>query len=188
MSSLTSPPDCSGCLRLSQKIAELESRVSNLYQIKRDEQLLDSLAEEASRIPVNNNTLPGSGPPPAAVLEPPLISSIPENDHWPVLGAKPKRICSTPTPSSSWVTRSEIRCTGIAGETPVHCWPRALSLSSAAAQKIDWSLHRSPQTGSSQSAWTASALSLQDDQLQTHEITSASDLNPDHRRLHHQER
>lgn len=104
MLSLTSPPDCSGCFRLSQKIAELEGRISNLYQIQEDERLLDSLATEASCIPDNNTMLPWLDRPQTAVPEPLIVSSIPEEDSWPRLGAKPKRICSTPAPSNPWIT------------------------------------------------------------------------------------
>ena len=45
----TSPPRCDGCLRLAQKVSVLEGRISMLYSIKEDENLLNSLYE-ASKI------------------------------------------------------------------------------------------------------------------------------------------
>ncbi|KAJ8353484.1 hypothetical protein SKAU_G00210510 [Synaphobranchus kaupii] len=62
MPTLISPPDCSGCFRLSQKVVELQEP------------------------------------------EPPIVSSILEEDPWARLGAKPKaRICSTLAPSEPWI-------------------------------------------------------------------------------------
>lgn len=91
MPPLTSPLDCSGCLRLSQKISEFEGRISKLYQIREDEQLLDLLAAEASRIPDNNNTmLPWLGPTATTELEPSTVRPIHNDDTWPRLGTKPK--------------------------------------------------------------------------------------------------
>jgi len=43
MSSLASPSGCDSCLRLTQKVAELEGRISVLHQIRDDELILDSL-------------------------------------------------------------------------------------------------------------------------------------------------
>lgn len=40
---LTSPHGCVGCLQKSQSIADLERRISNLYWIRNEEQLLDSV-------------------------------------------------------------------------------------------------------------------------------------------------
>lgn len=43
MPPVTSPSRCDSCLRLTQKISELEGRISILYQIKDEEWLRDSL-------------------------------------------------------------------------------------------------------------------------------------------------
>ena len=50
-------PGCANSQQLSQKIAELEGRVSILHQIKEDEQLIDSLLESAKNV-VNEATCP----------------------------------------------------------------------------------------------------------------------------------
>ncbi|KAK1893182.1 Ice nucleation protein [Dissostichus eleginoides] len=43
MPPLISTAGCNGCLRLSQKISELEGRISVLHHIRDDEEMLDSL-------------------------------------------------------------------------------------------------------------------------------------------------
>ncbi|KAJ8284517.1 hypothetical protein COCON_G00033670 [Conger conger] len=62
------------------------------------------MALEASHILDNNTAPPWFGPPPPAVLEPLTTSLVPEEDPWPMFGAKPKRICSTPSPLEPWIT------------------------------------------------------------------------------------
>ncbi|KAL7405842.1 hypothetical protein ABVT39_008404 [Epinephelus coioides] len=43
MAPLTSPHNCDSCLHKSQKIAELEQHIYNLYWIRDEEALLDSV-------------------------------------------------------------------------------------------------------------------------------------------------
>ena len=43
MPSLSGAPGCDSCLLLRQKVVELEVRLANLYQIKLDEQFIDSI-------------------------------------------------------------------------------------------------------------------------------------------------
>ncbi|KAJ8349409.1 hypothetical protein SKAU_G00245390 [Synaphobranchus kaupii] len=88
------PTLCNQCPSLRAKINELEGRISNLYSIREDEILIDSLAA-ASRI-VEATDLESSAPcfPPAA-----------DRDRGTELGAKPKSpACSTPIVSAPWST------------------------------------------------------------------------------------
>ncbi|KAG9260322.1 hypothetical protein AMEX_G26567 [Astyanax mexicanus] len=95
MASLSSPSGCSSCLWLSQKIAELEGRISVLYQIKDDEDLLDSMLATSQVISAGlDGSLPRAAAPAAQ-----------EEEHWPRLGAKPKaaKVCSsTPRQAEPW--------------------------------------------------------------------------------------
>lgn len=90
---------CSSCLTLSQKIAELEGRITILHQIKEDENLLDSLvaatpSASKSKAPVGlETTVPWFGSPTGSA----------EGDPWEMLGAKPKTLaCSTPHTQEPW--------------------------------------------------------------------------------------
>ncbi|KAL7398958.1 hypothetical protein ABVT39_017686 [Epinephelus coioides] len=75
-----------GCLQLSQKITELEGRISTIYQIQDSERLLDYLAAEASRLANNNTTLPWPGPPHLSDMVQLIVGSIQEYDQdWPRL-------------------------------------------------------------------------------------------------------
>ncbi|KAJ8333496.1 hypothetical protein SKAU_G00415040 [Synaphobranchus kaupii] len=88
------PTLCNQCPSLRAKINELEGRISNLYSIREDEILIDSLAA-ASRI-MEATDLESSAPcfPPAA-----------DRDRGTELGAKPKSpACSTPIVSAPWST------------------------------------------------------------------------------------
>lgn len=80
MEPLTSPHRCEGCLRKSQSIAELERRISNLYWIRNEEMLLDSVV-----------TL-GAGPP---------ASSGELESTFPVIGAAPTALVSAAPASVS---------------------------------------------------------------------------------------
>ncbi|KAL7829130.1 hypothetical protein AOLI_G00300150 [Acnodon oligacanthus] len=93
MRPLSSPAGCDGCARLSQKIIELEGRISVLYQIKDDEDLLDSLLTTTQPI---STRLDGS-------LHQTAATAV--RDRWPQLGAKPKArevCCSTLHQSEPW--------------------------------------------------------------------------------------
>lgn len=92
---------CIDCLRMAQKIEELECRISTLYKIKEGEQLTDSLllttnVEAASTTQVADVTVPwNSGT---------VLSHIPPAtaNPWFKLGAKPKTmVCSTPGTSKT---------------------------------------------------------------------------------------
>lgn len=67
MGPLTSPHDCSSCLQKSQKIAELERRISNLYCIRDGEDLIDSVIAMGPGPPGNpadmDSTVPELSPP-----------------------------------------------------------------------------------------------------------------------------
>lgn len=91
----TSPPNCTGCFSLSQKIAELERRISTLYQIQDSERLLDTLAAEASRL-AENTTLPWLGP---SHISDSTSASV---EPWSVVrGKRPGRANSRTPPSGS---------------------------------------------------------------------------------------
>lgn len=90
-----SQTECESCSRLSQKISELEGRISVLYQIKDDEVLLDSMLTSTQAITTG--------------LESSVIKAAAATDHdedpWPLLGAKPKGrevSCSTPRLAEPW--------------------------------------------------------------------------------------
>uniref|UniRef100_A0A3B5B1B8 SGNH hydrolase-type esterase domain-containing protein n=1 Tax=Stegastes partitus TaxID=144197 RepID=A0A3B5B1B8_9TELE len=112
MPPLTSPSRCTSCLHLSQKISELEWRISTLYQIRDEERSMDSLvtvgpavgtaapAELDSTVPCPDSTAP------AAV-------------HWAALGAKPKaRACSTPGQEEPWILALKVTQTGRSSRSP----------------------------------------------------------------------
>ncbi|KAK1901178.1 Frizzled-1 [Dissostichus eleginoides] len=112
MPPLTSPSGCGGCLRMSQKISELEGRISMLYQIRDDEQILDSLV-----------TIGPAATTTACELDDtvPWMDVAARSDHWSQLGAKP-----TPSQREPWtdVRRGKHRGKLICRPTP----PRALQL------------------------------------------------------------
>ncbi|KAF3856900.1 hypothetical protein F7725_017623, partial [Dissostichus mawsoni] len=112
MPPLTSPSGCGGCLRMSQKISELEGRISMLYQIRDDEQILDSLV-----------TIGPAATTTACELDDtvPWMDVAARSDHWSQLGAKP-----TPSQREPWtdVRRGKQRGKLICRPTP----PRALQL------------------------------------------------------------
>lgn len=117
---LTPPHGCDGCLQKSQAIAELERRISDLYWIRNEEKLLDSVITLGAGTPVNiaalDSTIPatdaallalvsvapasvsqlasGLGGTPASTgltaSAPP--SHLQSDDHWLFLGAKPKLV------------------------------------------------------------------------------------------------
>lgn len=103
MASLT--PGCTTCQYLSQRVAELEGRVSVLRQIKEDEELLDSMvAQTTSKI--DDVTCPWLGTSTFGEPVKEKLHSVPLNEPWPRLGAKPKGlVCSTPSapPQDAWI-------------------------------------------------------------------------------------
>uniref|UniRef100_UPI0037E7AD0B general transcription factor II-I repeat domain-containing protein 2A-like n=1 Tax=Semicossyphus pulcher TaxID=241346 RepID=UPI0037E7AD0B len=99
MPSLTSPPGCDSCLRLTQKISELEGRISILFQSKDDEQILDSLvtlgpAATTSTAEELDSTVQCGD-----------IASAHASGYRSQLGAKPKvPVSSTPSQREPWIT------------------------------------------------------------------------------------
>ena len=128
MAPLTSP-GCDGCHRLSQRIVELEGRMSTLYQLRQEEHTMDSLVVTLG--PAANSTstdeLDTTVPLPS-----PRNPAIPAAAHWSRLGAKPKALVNfTPAPGSrrkeSWNT---LRKSTQVGKTPCSPpTPLALKLS-----------------------------------------------------------
>lgn len=98
-------PGCTTCQYLSQRVAELEGRVSVLRQIKEDEELLDSMvAQTTSKI--DDVTCPWLGTSTFGEPVKEKLHSVPLNEPWPRLGAKPKGlVCSTPSapPQDAWI-------------------------------------------------------------------------------------
>ncbi|KAJ8376194.1 hypothetical protein SKAU_G00067740 [Synaphobranchus kaupii] len=93
MPSLTSQPECTNCICLSQRIAELEGRISVLYQIQADEQLIDSLVVATTTAGEENST----------TLCPAAATPCQAEDPWHQLGAKPKApVSSTPHQTEPW--------------------------------------------------------------------------------------
>ncbi|CAJ1074274.1 LOW QUALITY PROTEIN: uncharacterized protein LOC116399339 [Xyrichtys novacula] len=130
MAPLTAPPDCVRCSRLTAKIAELEDRISNLYKIQEAEQFLDTFIlgpvltdPTAGSVPppVTEPAAPAIGPAAEATSSPPVtepaaptvgpavaVDSLPAeepNNSWVRLGARPKLIpvSSTPSRQAPWI-------------------------------------------------------------------------------------
>lgn len=101
MRPLTSPPGCDSCLRLTQKISELEGRISILYQIQDEERLLDSLVTFGPAVTTTTaRDLDLTTP----CLDAAATTATLTN-HWAQLGAKPKvrsLNSSTPCQSEPW--------------------------------------------------------------------------------------
>ena len=97
MPSLSGAPGCDSCLLLRQKVVELEVRLANLYQIKLDEQFIDSIVSVGpprSYIHTGHldSTLPCMDPNPVHTTTP-----------WPLLGTKPTLPVNS-TPHQPWRT------------------------------------------------------------------------------------
>ncbi|CAJ1078447.1 hypothetical protein D4764_12G0010930 [Xyrichtys novacula] len=130
MAPLTSPPDCVRCSRLTVRIAELEDRISNLYKIQEAEQFLDTFilgsvhtdpTADSVPPPVTEPAAPAIGPALEATSSPPvtepaapavgpavIVDSLPAeepNNSWIRLGARPKLILASSTPShqAPWI-------------------------------------------------------------------------------------
>lgn len=97
MPSLSGAPGCDSCLLLRQKVVELEVRLANLYQIKLDEQFIDSIVSVG---PLHTHTHTGH-------LDSTLPCMNPNPDHttapWPLLGTKPTLPVNS-TPHQPWRT------------------------------------------------------------------------------------
>ncbi|KAJ3607200.1 hypothetical protein NHX12_026713 [Muraenolepis orangiensis] len=94
---LTSPPGCDSCLRLTQKVSELEGRISILCRIREDEKTLDSILSfcPAPEIGVEREMDPTV----PCVVPAPTQSRNP----WDERGAKPRALAnSTPLPEP-WI-------------------------------------------------------------------------------------
>ncbi|KAJ8333837.1 hypothetical protein SKAU_G00411560 [Synaphobranchus kaupii] len=108
MPPLTSPPGCDACRRLTHKIAELEGRISVLYQIKDDELLLDSLIGAGPGTVAPNvtggefdTTVPWNRPNSIAVC--PDAALVQPDNRWTLQEARPKPAASsTPSRVESW--------------------------------------------------------------------------------------
>nr|XP_054587158.1 uncharacterized protein LOC129152925 [Nothobranchius furzeri] len=112
--SLTCSPGCVGCVRLSQKVVELEKRISTLHQIHDHERDVDTifsrtfattdgaqLADAVSCQPGANSI---SGSPSRLGVPGACTAFAAEEERWLQLGAKPKApLSSTPLLQGAWV-------------------------------------------------------------------------------------
>ena len=121
MAPLTSPSGCVSCTRLADKVAELEGRISTLYQIQKAETLMDTIIFGPAQPTTPGARLPGDAAPCPAVgaaadaslpepdatahytaVDMPAPATIP-GDSWTRLGAKPKAlVSSTPSHPEAW--------------------------------------------------------------------------------------
>ena len=99
---LTSTSSCTKCVRLSERIAELEGRVSTLYQIKEDEQLIDYLVATAA----TDATVAEELDPTVSCLD---TAPTRAGDYWTQLGPDP-RPCSPCQTEPLIVARGNKRC------------------------------------------------------------------------------
>ena len=120
MGPLTSPSGCGSCSRFAMKIAELEERISTLYQIREAEMLMDTITFGPAHTGSPCTSVPdvsASGPaatlnaadapsPPGPVAAAATTAPPPDtvsDDSWTRLGAKPKvPISSTPADPRPW--------------------------------------------------------------------------------------
>jgi len=113
MPPLTSPSGYDSCLRLTQKVTELEGRISVLYQIRDDELILDSLcsvcpdamASAPKAISTDSEVSVGCAATVSAVCE--LDSTVPcleATDRWAQQGAKLKHPPPTSSTPGPWIT------------------------------------------------------------------------------------
>uniref|UniRef100_A0A667Z3U5 SGNH hydrolase-type esterase domain-containing protein n=1 Tax=Myripristis murdjan TaxID=586833 RepID=A0A667Z3U5_9TELE len=91
MPPLTSP-GCDGCLRLTQRISELEGRMSTLYQLREEEQIIDSMvvAVGLAASSATAREMDSTVPLPCAD-----VAAASTTEHWSRLGAKPKALVSS---------------------------------------------------------------------------------------------
>jgi len=87
MPPFTSPTGCGSCLRLTQQLSELLERISILYQIRDEEQIVDSLVMVGrAATKATTNKLDSTVP---------WLAAAQSTDHWNKLGAKPKSLTSS---------------------------------------------------------------------------------------------
>ncbi|CAI5670364.1 unnamed protein product [Oreochromis niloticus] len=128
MASLTSTSSCESCINLSQKVIELEQRISTLYQIQGAERDLDTILLGKAQTTATSAELADTVHHPAVVSQDPansqprlhLVSQDPANSQprlqtcvagvsatdencWFQLGARPKAlVSSTPLQPAPW--------------------------------------------------------------------------------------
>ena len=106
----------SGCLNcdcLSQKITELEGRISLLHQIKEDEELIDSLVAASTNATVGVENFTS--------LCPAATASSQAEDPWHQLGAKPRALVSS-TPHQPWTAAPARKRRGRNRAHPAQPW------------------------------------------------------------------
>ncbi|CAI5657098.1 unnamed protein product [Oreochromis niloticus] len=107
MAPLTSTSSCESCINLSQKVIELEQRISTLYQIQGAERELDTILLGKAQTTATSAELADTVHHPAAVSQDPANSqprlstcvagvSATDENCWFQLGARPKAL---PSPS-----------------------------------------------------------------------------------------
>ena len=125
MAPLTSPArhGCLSCVRVADKISELEKRISSLYQIQAAENLMDTIifgpaqpvsqmSESITRSPAVSEIGAASLDEPADIARHSAADAPPPaaapDDTWARLRAKPKAaVSSTPAHPEHWVRKRE---------------------------------------------------------------------------------
>ncbi|CAI5689655.1 unnamed protein product [Oreochromis niloticus] len=114
MAPLTSTSSCESCINLSQKVIELEQRISTLYQIQGAECELDTILLGKAQTTATSAELADTVHHPAAVSQDPANSqprlstcvagvSATDENCWFQLGARPKAlVSSTPLQPAPW--------------------------------------------------------------------------------------
>ncbi len=116
MAPLTSTHGCDSCLRLTQKVSDLEGRISTLYQLRDEERLIDTLVtvgapKTNSYTGMMDTTVPcadvATSQPAETTVPCTDVATSQPADHWSKMGAKPKFLASsTPSQDSRWTTAS----------------------------------------------------------------------------------
>ncbi|CAI5657013.1 unnamed protein product [Oreochromis niloticus] len=114
MAPLTSTSSCESCITLSQKVIELEQRISTLYQIQGAERELDTILLGKAQTTATSAELADTVHHPAVVSQDPANSqprlstcvagvSATDENCWFQLGARPKAlVSSTPLQPAPW--------------------------------------------------------------------------------------
>lgn len=95
MPPLTSQSGCESCSHLTQKISELEGRISVIYQIREDEKTIDSMV---SFCPAPTMTVPCA-----------VSASTQPGVPWNELGAKPKALANSTPLLEPWTVAGNRR-------------------------------------------------------------------------------
>ncbi|CAI5682613.1 unnamed protein product [Oreochromis niloticus] len=115
MAPLTSTSSCESCINLSQKVIELEQRISTLYQIQGAEHELDTILLGKAQTTATSAELADTVHHPAVVSQDPANSqprlstcvagvSATDENCWFQLGARPKAlVSSTPLQPAPWI-------------------------------------------------------------------------------------